>query len=103
MKKLAIVLLFCFPVNLFAASCSLDGNELKKCQDKNASYERSIVLYKKNEDLFTKKSTLLESQNLELTKALESAREVSTVEKAGYFLLGIFAGGLVIYGVKKIY
>ena len=111
MKTIIIVLLFIFPLNLFAVTGNFDcSDSLKLCRTENNHYRlinlslaKSVILYKRNEELYTKKISILETQNLDLAKNLESSRELSSVEKTGYFLLGLFAGGLVIYGVKKIY
>lgn len=79
--------------------------ELIECDIKkelNASYERTIKLYKENESYQDNKVNILLKQNDELSKSLVEAKSTSDFQKILWFGLGIIATGLAIYGTKEI-
>ena len=67
----------------------------------NLSYQRSVDLYKLNQDSYSKQVDILLSQNTKLTESLQKASGVTIYEKVGYFIAGILATGLAIYGAKQ--
>ena len=77
-------------------------NDLNKYKLLNESLEKTVVLYKQNEDLYDKKITVLLEQNDKLAENLQQARSTSNWEKVLWFTLGFFSVGLGIYGVKTI-
>ena len=77
----------------------IDKDALEKT---NESLNKSIKLYRDNEDILQDQKKLLINQNIELTKTLNDTRETSGWVKAGYFFLGIAATGLAVYGASKL-
>lgn len=77
-------------------------NDIHKYKLLNESYERSIVLYKGNEELMNKKTQMLLEQNDKLAESLQKARNVGNWEKILWFGLGFLSVGMGIYGVKTI-
>lgn len=75
--------------------------ELRKAYIENTSLNKSIELYKANEELYTKKVDTLNDQNDKLAKALYNERSLSTWEKIALFGLGALTTGLVAYGVYR--
>jgi len=75
-------------------------NDINRYKLLTESYERSIILYKQNEDLYNKKSQLLLEQNDKLAEDLLKARSTSNWEKVLWFSLGFFSVVMGIYGVK---
>lgn len=72
----------------------IDYDQLKLI---NASYDKSINLYKANEKLYDDKINLLLVQNDKLAQASYDATKVSEWQKVGYFLLGVVSVGLGAY------
>jgi hypothetical protein len=66
------------------------------------SYNKSIDLYKKNEDLQNTKVNLLLQQNDKLAEALVKSRERSEWETRIWFGLGILVSGLAVYGAAQL-
>jgi len=75
--------------------------ELRKAYLEKDSLSRSIELYKSNELLYTKKVDVLSEQNDRLAKTAYEERNMSTLEKIGYFGLGAILTGLVAYGIYR--
>jgi len=75
-------------------------NDLYKNKLLIESYEKSIELYKKNEFLCDKKTSILLEQNDKLAEALQKQRSVNNWEKIIWFGLGFISVGMGIYGVK---
>lgn len=73
--------------------------ELDTLRLNSASYERSINLYKTNEDYYQKQTQVLLTQNDKLTQSLQAS---DTWNKLIWFGLGIFTTGIALYGVRQI-
>ena len=69
----------------------------------NKSLERTVELYKKNEDIDQSKINTLLDQNDKLATNLYSARETSNWERALYFFGGAVLTGLAFYGASQVY
>lgn len=65
------------------------------------SYQRSINLYKANEQTYIDKTTILLQQNDKLAQSVYQAKSTSDLEKVGYFLLGALSIGLGMYLGQK--
>lgn len=68
----------------------------------NESLNKSITLYKSNEELYQKKIDLYSNQNDRLATELYSERQTSDWTKALWFILGIAATSAALYGAKKL-
>ena len=68
----------------------------------NDSLNRSVKLYKDNQDILHDQKEMLFKQNIELTKTLNDTRETSDWVKVGYFVLGIVVTGAGVYGASKL-
>lgn len=68
----------------------------------NQSLNKSIELYKKNEDLYTIKVEKLTEQNTKLATSLYETREFTPLERAFYFGLGVVATSLAFYGAYQL-
>lgn len=66
------------------------------------SLERSIVLYKQNDELQNSKVSMLMEQNDYLSKSLKSSRDFSNIERIVWFFGGVLATGAALYGLSKI-
>lgn len=77
----------------------IDKDALEKT---NESLNKSILLYKANEEQYMGQKKLLVDQNIELTKVLNDTRETSGWLKVGYFVLGMAVTGLAVYGATKL-
>lgn len=66
------------------------------------SLERSIDLFKKNDELNNQKVNILLEQNDKLAKNLYEARSTSTAERVLWFGLGLAVTGMAIYGAKTL-
>ncbi len=75
--------------------------EADRLKEINESYKRSIELYKDNEKLHEERMTKTMAQADNLAKNLYETRSTSTLEKFGYFFLGVLGTSLAVYGVKK--
>lgn len=90
----------------------LDSQKAEKIKDQlierdafekqNKSYEKSIDLYKANEQLYQDQNTILLNRNIELTKTLNDTRTTSDWAKIGYFLLGVTITGVAVYGASRL-
>ncbi len=85
------------------------ANEIRKeildkdyLQLQNDSLNRSLDLYKSNENLYGQQTQLLLDQNDKLAKSLYQERMVTNWERLGFFLLGIGVTGLAIYGASQL-
>ncbi len=85
------------------------ANEIRKelldkdyLQLQNDSLNRSLDLYKSNENLYGQQKQLLLDQNDKLAKSLYQERMVTNWERLGFFLLGIGVTGLAIYGASQL-
>lgn len=79
--------------------------QLLDCQDLtaiNTSLQKSVDIYKQNQDLYSKQTTILLDQNQKLIEAEKSSSTLSTWEKIGYFSLGIIATGLAFEAAKTV-
>lgn len=61
------------------------------------SYEKTITLYKSNEDLYNKKVQALNDQNDRLAESLGKARGLTDLERALWFVGGV----LMVYGTAR--
>jgi len=68
----------------------------------NESLNRSIKLYKDNQDILGDQKDMLIKQNIELTKTLNDARDTSDWVKVGYFVLGVVVTGAAAYGASRL-
>lgn len=77
----------------------IDGDA---CQKETQSYQKSIDLYKGNEQLYRDENNLLLNRNIELTKTLNDQRSTSDWVKVGYVLLGMSVTALAVYGAGQL-
>lgn len=75
-------------------------NDLSKYKLLSESYERSISLYKGNEEILDRKTKMLLDQNDDLSKKLLDARSTTSWEKAGWFALGFLSVITGAYAIK---
>lgn len=75
--------------------------ELNDTELERDSLLRSVTLYKSNQDLYEKRTSVLLEQNDKLATQLYSARQTSDWEKVAWFGLGAVLTGLVGYGVYR--
>lgn len=68
----------------------------------NESLNKSINLYKSNEEILGKQKDLLLNQNIELTKVLNDTRSMNGWERVGFFVLGVAVTGLAVYGASRL-
>jgi len=66
------------------------------------SYDKTIKLYRSNEEILNGQKDMLLKQNIELTKTLNDTRETSDWLKIGYFVLGIGVAGIAVYGASRL-
>ncbi len=71
-------------------------------EKENASYKKSVDLYKNNEVILSNQKDLLLNQNIKLTETLNDQRDMSEWTKIGYFVLGIGIAGLAVYGAGQL-
>lgn len=71
-------------------------------KEDNTSLNKQLIYYKSNEDLLNKKGDMLLNQNIEMTKVLNDARNTSTLEKIGFFVLGVVVTGAAVYGASRL-
>lgn len=79
--------------------------DLLECDIKkslNESYEKTIKLYKDNENIHQEKINVLLKQNDDLAKAVIEARSSTDIQKIIWFGLGVLATGLAIYAGKEM-
>lgn len=77
--------------------------ELDALRAMEASYEKSINLYKKNEELFDYKVNVLLEQNDKLADALYKQKDRNTWENFGWYFLGVVSIGLGAYaGLRAV-
>ncbi len=76
--------------------------ELEDLKSINTSYQKSIDLYKNNQDLYSKQVTILLDQNKKLLDSEQAISQLSTYEKIGYFALGVLATGSSFYVASQI-
>jgi hypothetical protein len=67
----------------------------------NASLNKSLDLYKSNEQIYTDKVNILSSQNTDLAKSLNDARTTSNWEKALWFSIGFLVPMAAFYGIRS--
>ena len=63
---------------------------------------KSIDLYKKNEDVQNQKVNILLEQNDKLAKSLGDARSVSTFERVAWFIGGMLVTSAAVFGASKL-
>jgi hypothetical protein len=68
----------------------------------NESLTRSLDLYRSNESLYQSQKNILLEQNDKLAKSLYSERQLSSTEKALYFLGGVALTGLAVYAASQL-
>lgn len=68
----------------------------------NESLNKSIKLYRSNEDILLEQKDTVLKQNIELSKTLNETRTVSGLEKVGYFILGVAVTGAAVWGASKL-
>lgn len=76
--------------------------EADNLQDQNDSLNKSVGLYKANEQNYLDQNKLLLNQNVELTKTVMSTRETSEITKAFWFFTGIVVTGAAVYGASRL-
>lgn len=79
-------------------------SRLLDCEDLNAisvSLQKSIDIYKQNQNLYSEQTTILLNQNQKLLEADKSASSLSTLEKFGYFAMGVLAAGVSFFVAEK--
>lgn len=76
--------------------------ENDRLNDMISSYNKSIDLYKKNEDVQNQKVNILLEQNDKLAKSLGDARTVSTFERVAWFIGGMLVTSAAVYGASKL-
>lgn len=77
-------------------------NDINKYKLLTESYQKSVDIYKLNEEVLNKKINLLNEQNDKLSDSLLKARSFNNWEKAIWFGLGFLSVSMGIYGVKEI-
>lgn len=77
-------------------------NELTTFKLLNTSLEKSVTLYKQNEELYEKKVNVLLEQNTKLSESLQKERTSNNWEKVLWFGLGFISVAAGIYGVQAI-
>jgi hypothetical protein len=77
----------------------LERDSYKKLND---SLNQSIDIYKTNEQYDQQKINLLVKQNDDLTKATQSERSLTDLEKMLYFGAGVVVLGFSLYGAKQL-
>lgn len=77
----------------------IENDELKIV---NASFSRSIDIFKKNEDLSEKKVNILLERNDVLAKDLTDARTLTDWQKIGYFVGGVVLTGVSVWGASQL-
>jgi hypothetical protein len=70
--------------------------ELDTLKEMTTSYERSITLYKRNEDLHNYRVNQLMDQNDKLAKAVYQAQDRDSFENWVWFGFGMLAAGMAI-------
>ena len=78
---------------------ALDNEGLVKT---NESLNKSIILYKSNQDLLTQENDILLKKDIELTKTLNDTRTTSDWVKVGYFVLGVVVVSAGVYGASHL-
>lgn len=68
----------------------------------NESYDKTIVLYKKNEDYKNEQLSVLLQRNDDLAKSLQSSQTTSNWERILWFTLGVVATTGAVYGAGKV-
>ncbi len=66
----------------------------------NKSLTDSVVIYKKNEDLYKNEITVVHDENLTLRTALDKASTNNFWRNALYFGLGVLSTGVVVYATR---
>lgn len=68
----------------------------------NLSLNKTIELHQKNTDTLNQSNAILMDRNLDLTKELNSSRELSTFTKVLYFVGGVALTGAAVWGASKL-
>ena len=68
----------------------------------NESLNKSVIIYRSNEDILNGQKNMLVNQNIELTKVLNDTRETSSWVRVGYFVLGIAVTSAAVYGATRL-
>ena len=68
----------------------------------NESLEKSLTLTKDNLEITEKQNTVLFERNINMTKALNSSREMTNWERIAWFGAGILTSILVTYGTIQL-
>lgn len=76
--------------------------EGEAARSREPSYKKSIELYKENETYYQNKVNILSVQNDKLAVRLYESTSISTLEKIGWFSLGVIATGIAVYGASQI-
>lgn len=76
--------------------------ERDSLSQEKASFERSLELYKKKDELQEKKLGILLEQNDKLALRLGEERSMGTWERIGLISVGLVAAGIAAYGLREI-
>ena len=77
----------------------IEGAQLQLLND---SLNKSISLYKNNEDIYSQKIDLLQKQNDSLAQKLYDQESSNFWKSFAFFSLGVVASGITLYGLKQI-
>lgn len=77
-------------------------DEINKYKLLSESYEKSINLYKSNEEILDKKTKFLLEQNNHYYESLKKERTYDDLQKVVYYSLGFLSVIAGAYGVKAI-
>jgi hypothetical protein len=67
----------------------------------NISYEKSLQYQNGIQSALEQQTKLLGEDNTRLATSLRDERSMTTLERIGWFALGVFGTGLAAYGISK--